>query len=82
MISEKLFKDFTSREGFRVLALPLDGSVGQLTCCANSLVGAKTRAWQFLSLTVFSFCRIAIENVAVLPVPDWAWAITSFPEIK
>jgi hypothetical protein len=24
-------------------------------------------------------CRIEIENVAVLPVPDWAWAITSLP---
>jgi hypothetical protein len=24
-------------------------------------------------------CNIAIEIVAVLPVPDWAWAITSRP---
>jgi hypothetical protein len=24
-------------------------------------------------------CKIAIENVAVLPVPDCAWAITSRP---
>jgi hypothetical protein len=24
-------------------------------------------------------CKVEIENVAVLPVPDWAWAITSRP---
>lgn len=24
-------------------------------------------------------CKIEMENVAVLPVPDWAWAITSLP---
>ena len=51
------------------------------TCWANSLVGAKIKAWQ--SFTVkSSCCKIAIENVAVLPVPDCAWAITSFPKKK
>lgn len=39
------------------------------TCCANSLVGANTSAWQFFRDT--SICsRIAIEKVAVFPVPD------------
>lgn len=49
------------------------------TCWANSLVGASIRAWHSLRL-VSTFCRIAIENVAVFPVPDWAWAITSKPK--
>lgn len=25
-------------------------------------------------------CRMEMLNVAVLPVPDWAWAMTSRPE--
>ena len=40
-------------------------------CVANSLVGDKQRAW--VSLTCVSrHCRIEMEKVAVLPVPDWA----------
>ena len=29
--------------------------------------------------TALTFWRIEMEKVAVLPVPDWAWAITSCP---
>ena len=36
------------------------------------------RAWVSLK-PVSIFCSTAMENVAVLPVPDWAWAITSIP---
>ena len=50
-----------------------------ITCWANSLVGARIKAWQSLMFKS-NCCRIAIENVAVLPVPDWAWAITSLPK--
>lgn len=47
---------------------------------ASSLVGDKHKTW--VSRTVRSKdCKIAIENVAVFPVPDWAWAITSRPLI-
>ena len=46
------------------------------TCCANSLVGARTSAWHSRTL-ISIFCKIATEKVAVFPVPDWAWAITS-----
>lgn len=47
-------------------------------CVASSRVGDKHSTW--LSRTVVSnICRIAIENVAVLPVPDCACAITSLP---
>lgn len=52
-----------------------------LTCWASSLVGASTRAWQSFS-SMLSCCKIAMEKVAVLPVPDWAWAITSRPAIQ
>ena len=48
------------------------------TCWANSLVGARTSAWVSLLLRS-SFSRIAMEKVAVFPVPDWAWAMTSRP---
>ena len=37
-------------------------------CCASSLVGASTSAWQFV-LAVSSCCRMLIAKVAVLPVP-------------
>ena len=47
-------------------------------CWASSLVGARIRAWHSLN-PVSIFSRIAIENVAVFPVPDCAWAITSSP---
>jgi hypothetical protein len=45
-----------------------------ITCCictANSLVGDNTKTWVSRSCVSIN-CRIAIENVAVLPVPDWA----------
>lgn len=48
------------------------------TCCANSLVGANTRAWHSSKDTSIC-CKIEMENVAVFPVPDWACAITSSP---
>lgn len=50
-----------------------------ITCWANSLVGAKIKAWHSLR-PVSIFCKIAMENVAVFPVPDCACAITSRPE--
>ena len=50
----------------------------KITCWANSLVGAKIKAWHSL-IFKSNCCKIAIENVAVLPVPDCAWAITSRP---
>jgi hypothetical protein len=43
-------------------------------------VGARIRAWQALMLGSI-FWRTEIEKVAVLPVPDWAWAITSLPAV-
>lgn len=49
------------------------------TCCASSLVGANTSAWVSLN-SISNCCRMEIANVAVLPVPDWAWAITSYPK--
>lgn len=49
-----------------------------LTCCASSRVGANTSAWQE-RFAVSSFCRMVTAKVAVLPVPDWAWAMTSQP---
>lgn len=49
-------------------------------CKANSLVGDKHSTWVSLSW-VSTDCNIAIENVAVLPVPDWACAMTSRPLI-
>jgi hypothetical protein len=36
------------------------------------------RAWQALSDGSI-FCRTEMEKVAVFPVPDWAWAMTSWP---
>lgn len=47
-------------------------------CCASSLVGASTSAWQF-SFEISICSKIAMAKVAVLPVPDCAWAITSYP---
>lgn len=47
-------------------------------CVANSLVGESINTWVSRSV-VSSDCRIDIEKVAVLPVPDCAWAITSRP---
>lgn len=48
------------------------------TCCANSLVGAKTNAC--ISGTFSSMrCKTDTEKVAVFPVPDCACAITSLP---
>lgn len=41
-------------------------------------MGARTSAWGCLSETSIDW-RIETEKVAVLPVPDWAWAITSWP---
>lgn len=49
------------------------------TCWASSLVGANTSAWVSLN-SISNCCRMEIANVAVLPVPDWAWAITSYPK--
>lgn len=49
------------------------------TCWASSLVGANTSAWVSLR-SISNCCRMEIANVAVLPVPDWAWAITSYPK--
>lgn len=47
-------------------------------CWANSRVGARMRAWHALMLGSI-FWRTEMEKVAVFPVPDWAWAITSLP---
>jgi hypothetical protein len=47
-------------------------------CWASSRVGARISAWQALTLESI-FWRVEIEKVAVFPVPDWAWAITSWP---
>ena len=47
-------------------------------CVASSLVGDNVSTC--VSRTLMSnVCKIAIEKVAVLPVPDCAWAITSLP---
>lgn len=51
------------------------------TCWANSRVGAKISAWQSLN-SGSSCCNIEMANVAVLPVPDCAWAITSWPKCE
>ena len=48
-----------------------------LICWANYLVGAKTMAWQWGDFGSTN-CRTPIANVAVFPVPDWAWAMVSF----
>ena len=56
----------------------IDCCSGYVTCCASSRVGARIKAWHSFRLMSI-FCRIATANVAVLPVPDWAWAITSWP---
>lgn len=45
-------------------------------CWASSRVGARTRAWHSRSEVSMRW-RIEMAKVAVLPVPDWAWAITS-----
>ena len=46
-------------------------------CWASSRVGARIKAWH--CLTVWSiFWRTLMEKVAVFPVPDWAWAMTSW----
>ena len=50
-------------------------------CCANSRVGAKTSAWHSLA-SMSICCNNEMAKVAVLPVPDWAWAITSWPIIQ
>ena len=40
-------------------------------CCASSLVGANTSAWQ-LSLEISICSKIEMAKVAVFPVPDCA----------
>ena len=40
-------------------------------CTASSLVGDNTKTWVSRSWVSIS-CNMAIENVAVLPVPDCA----------
>lgn len=45
---------------------------------ANSLVGARIKAWVWVD-EVSMTCKAEMEKVAVLPVPDWAWAIVSLP---
>jgi len=45
---------------------------------ASSRVGERHNTCVSLSCKSMD-CNIAIEIVAVLPVPDWAWAITSHP---
>lgn len=47
-------------------------------CTANSRVGDKHKTCVSLR-DVSRLCNIEMEKVAVLPVPDWAWAITSRP---
>ena len=44
------------------------------------MVGDKTKTWVLL-FVISTLDKAPIVNVAVLPVPDCAWAITSFPEI-
>jgi len=47
-------------------------------CTASSRVGERHNTC--VSLVCMSTdCNIAMEIMAVLPVPDWAWAITSCP---
>jgi len=48
-----------------------------LICWASSRVGAMIMAWHSGDLGSSSW-RTPIEKVAVLPVPDCAWAIVSF----
>ncbi len=38
-------------------------------------------AWHWLS-DRSSFCSTGMANAAVLPVPEWAWAIVSWPSSK
>ncbi len=45
-------------------------------CWANSGVDANTNTWHCGSFKS-KRCNAAIENVAVLTVPDCAWAIVS-----
>lgn len=54
------------------------GFVTELTCWANSLVGAKMSACVSFRL-ISILWRMEMTKVAVFPVPDWAWAITSWP---
>ena len=51
-----------------------------LICWASYRVGARTSAWHCGDLGSIS-CSKPIEKVAVLPVPDCAWATVSFLEI-
>ena len=50
-------------------------------CWANSRVGPRIRAWVAWSSTSM-FWRHEMAKVAVLPVPDWAWAMTSWPLVQ
>ena len=43
-------------------------------------MGARISAWQALTLESI-FWRVEMEKVAVLPVPDWACAMTSLPVV-
>lgn len=45
-------------------------------CWASYRVGAKTMAWHYGFLGSINW-RTPMENVAVFPVPDWAWAMVS-----
>jgi hypothetical protein len=46
-------------------------------CWASYRVGANMIAWQWGDLGSISWST-PIAKVAVLPVPDWAWAMVSF----
>lgn len=49
-------------------------------CMANSRVGVRMSALILLRLSVlYNFCKIGMENAAVLPVPVWAHPNKSFP---
>ena len=49
-------------------------------CMASSRVGVRMSALILLRLSVlYSFCKIGMENAAVLPVPGWAHPNKSFP---
>ena len=52
-----------------------------ITCWASSRVGERISAWHS-DRSVSILCNTAVEKVAVFPVPDWAWAMTSYPEKK
>ena len=45
-------------------------------CVANSLVGERHKTWVSRTVVSIDWSK-AMEKVAVFPVPDWAWAITS-----